>query len=97
MSIIVIREKRETMPEHCSDPTAPAYISYCRTCHGMTGCCADELNHRADVGAFVAACIHAGDYIQRSDAAAVWAATWCTCINDNGQPLLFTEERLVTK
>lgn len=78
---------QEDMPD-------PAYISICRACGGMTGACADELDRRSNVAVFVADVVRAGDIIQRVPAVAVRSHAWCICVNDGGQPTLFTAERL---
>lgn len=75
----------------------PAYISICRTCGGMTGACVDELDRRSDVAVFVGNVVRAGDIVQRGTATDVRTMAWCTCVNDAGQPTLFTTERLAVR
>lgn len=67
----------------------PAYISYCRECGGMTGCCADTPERRQDVAQFASECIAAGLVVEHKTAADVWAATWCKCDQQPEQPGLF--------
>lgn len=81
---------QEAIPE-------PAYISICRACGGMTGAYADELERRRDVAVFVGNVVRAGDIIQRVPAVAVRSHAWCICVNDGGQPTLFTAERLAVQ
>lgn len=72
----------------------PAYIARCRACRGMIGCCATD-GILVDVADFVAECIKDGATIHYGTAANVWAAMWCTCQNDDEQPMLFSDERRV--
>jgi hypothetical protein len=69
----------------------PAYISYCRVCGGMTGCCADTPERARDVAKFASECITGGLIVERKTAADVWSATWCTCGQEQEQPTLFAE------
>lgn len=70
------------MTERQRDPEVakkPAYISYCRRCGGMTGCCADSPERAKDAAQFASECIAAGLIVERKTAADVWSATWCEC------------------
>lgn len=72
----------------------PAYISYCRKCGGMTGCCADEGKRANDVASFVSEAIRYGQTVERKTAADVWSATWCECDTTNEQPTLFDKQEV---
>lgn len=71
----------------------PAYISYCRKCGGMTGCCADTPERAKDAAEFTSECIAAGLIVERKTAHDVWNGTWCDCdrIPVPEQPTLFPE------
>lgn len=74
--------QRINMSERQRDPEVakkPAYISYCRRCGGMTGCCADNPQNAKSAAEFVSECIAGGLIIERKTAADVWSATWCNC------------------
>lgn len=55
----------------------PAYISYCRTCGGMTGACDTERTD--DAAEFAREVIAAGQILERETAAEVWNGKWCIC------------------
>ncbi len=67
----------ETTHHDPAKAAKPAYISYCRTCGGMTGAC--DPDHTADAAEFAREVIAAGQILERKTAADVWAGEWCTC------------------
>ena len=73
----------ETLEERIAAKPAlaakPAYISRCRKCGGMTGCCSDDREDKALAAQFARDAIRAGDILERGIAADVWGATWCNC------------------
>jgi hypothetical protein len=72
----VAPQQRERDPEIAK---RPAYISYCRVCGGMTGCCAADESNCASAAEFAREVIAAKQILERETAAEVWAGQWCIC------------------
>jgi hypothetical protein len=82
-----IEERIAKDPEHAAKP---AYISRCRKCNGMTGCCTDDDKHAKETARFASEVIRDGQILEHGCVSDVWAATWCNC-HEPPQAGLFDE------
>lgn len=66
----------------------PAYVSFCPTCSGMTGCIVDDAEvSRKDISHFVASVTRRGNRVEHLTVGYVreYKGEWCNCKRKRGK------------